>query len=54
LNFAVLFAVPVVNFELPSAPPESSHKPEQAFCCCTNGQAGEDVARPMSEENDPR
>jgi hypothetical protein len=37
-----------------SAPLESGHEPEQAFCCCTNGQAGEDVARPMSEEDDPR
>jgi hypothetical protein len=37
-----------------SAPLESSHAPEQAFQRCSEGEAGDDVARPMSKEDDPR
>jgi len=30
-----------------SAPLESSHAPEQAFQRCSNGEAGDDIARPQ-------
>jgi hypothetical protein len=33
---------------------ESSHEPEQALYRCSNGETGDDIARPMSEEDDRR
>jgi hypothetical protein len=39
---------------LPSARSEAGHEPEQALHDCTDGQAHDDIARPMCEEDDPR